>query len=135
MKLIKSLFGPKLRGRTLSFALVIVAYVAVSVLQSAGSIPRMISSLLVPVCCYVIAAIGLNMNVGISGELNLGQAGFMSVGGFSAAIVNAVLLNTVSNDIARLVLCLIAGALIAGFIGWLISIPVLKLEGDHHVFN
>ena len=131
MKLIKSLFGPKLRGRTLSFALVIVAYVAVSVLQSAGSIPRMISSLLVPVCCYVIAAIGLNMNVGISGELNLGQAGFMSVGGFSAAIVNAVLLNTVSNDIARLVLCLIAGALIAGFIGWLISIPVLKLEGDY----
>ena len=83
MKLIKSLFGPKLRGRTLSFALVLVAYVVVSILQSAGSIPRMISSLLVPVCCYVIAAIGLNMNVGISGELNLGQAGFMSVGGFS----------------------------------------------------
>ena len=91
----------------------------------------MISSLLVPVCCYVIAAIGLNMNVGISGELNLGQAGFMSIGGFSAAVVNALLLNSVESGILRLVICLIVGAVLAGFIGWLISIPVLKLEGDY----
>ncbi len=131
MEFVKSLFGPKTKGRTLSFALVLVAYIVIQVLQSAGSIPRMISSLLVPVCCYVIAAIGLNMNVGISGELNLGQAGFMSIGGFSAAIVNALLLNSVESNILRLIICLIVGALLAGFIGWLISIPVLKLEGDY----
>ena len=71
------------------------------------------------------------MNVGISGDLNLGQAGFMSVGGSSAAITNAVLLNTVSNDFVRLLICIVIGALIAGFVGWLISIPVLKLEGDY----
>lgn len=131
MEFVKSLFGPKTKGRTLSFALVLVAYIVIQILQSAGSIPRMISSLLVPVCCYVIAAIGLNMNVGISGELNLGQAGFMSIGGFSAAIVNALLLNSVESNILRLIICLIVGALLAGFIGWLISIPVLKLEGDY----
>ena len=131
MKFVKSLFGPKTKGRTLSFALVLVAYVVIQILQFAGSIPRMISSLLVPVCCYVIAAIGLNMNVGISGELNLGQAGFMSIGGFSAAVVNALLLNSVESGILRLVICLIVGAVLAGFIGWLISIPVLKLEGDY----
>ena len=131
MKLVKSLFGPKTRGRSISFALVIVAYIVISILQSAGSIPRMISSLLVPVCCYIVAAIGLNMNVGISGELNLGQAGFMSVGGFSAAITNAVLLDTIPNDFVRLLICIVIGALIAGFVGWLISIPVLKLEGDY----
>lgn len=131
MEFVKSLFGPKTKGRTLSFVLVLVAYVIMTVLQSAGSVPRMITSLLVPVCCYVIAAIGLNMNVGISGELNLGQAGFMSIGGFSAAVVNALLLQSVQSDILRLIICLIVGALIAGFIGWLISIPVLKLEGDY----
>ena len=43
MKLVKSLFGPKTRGRSISFALVIVAYIVISILQSAGSIPRMIS--------------------------------------------------------------------------------------------
>lgn len=131
MEFVKSLFGPKTKGRTISFLLVLVAYVAITILQSAGSIPRMISSLLVPVCCYVIAAIGLNMNVGISGELNLGQAGFMSIGGFSAAIVNALLLNSIESNILRLIICLIVGAVLSGFIGWLISIPVLKLEGDY----
>ena len=92
---------------------------------------RMVSSLLVPVCCYIVAAIGLNLNVGFSGELNLGQAGFMSVGGFTAAIVNGLTLSMIPNDIIRLILCIIAGAIMAGFVGWLISIPVLKLEGDY----
>ncbi len=131
MKFVKSLFGPKTRGRTTSFALVLLAYIIMSVLQSGGSIPRMISSLLVPVCCYIVAAIGLNLNVGISGELNLGQAGFMALGGFSAAVVNACLLNAVPNDILRLILCIVVGTVFAGIVGWLISIPVLKLEGDY----
>ncbi len=131
MKFVKSLFGPKTRGRTTSFALVLLAYIIMSVLQSGGSIPRMITSLLVPVCCYIVAAIGLNLNVGISGELNLGQAGFMALGGFSAAVVNACLLNAVPNDILRLILCIVVGTVFAGIVGWLISIPVLKLEGDY----
>lgn len=131
MKLVKTLFGPKTRGRTISFALVLLAYIIMTVLQSGGSIPRMITSLLVPVCCYIVAAIGLNLNVGISGELNLGQAGFMALGGFSAAVVNACLVNVVPNDILRLVLCIIVGTIFAGLVGWLISIPVLKLEGDY----
>ncbi len=131
MKLVKSLFGPKTRGRTTSFALVLLAYIIMTVLQSGGSIPRMISSLLVPVCCYIVAAIGLNLNVGISGELNLGQAGFMALGGFSAAVVNACLLNAVPNEILRLILCIVVGTIFAGLVGWLISIPVLKLEGDY----
>lgn len=131
MKFVKSLFGPKTRGRTISFSLVILIYIVVSIFQSAGSIPRMITSLLVPVCCYVVAAIGLNMNVGISGELNLGQAGFMALGGFSAAVVNACLVNTISSDIIRLIICIIVGTVFAAIIGWLMSIPVLKLEGDY----
>lgn len=131
MNVMKTLFSTKTRGRTISFALVIVAYVVISILQAGGSIPRMISSLLVPVCCYIVAAIGLNMNVGISGELNLGQAGFMSIGGFSAAVTNVLLMNTVDNGVVRLILCIVVGAMIAGVVGWLISIPVLKLEGDY----
>lgn len=131
MKVLQSLFSTKMRGRTISFALVIIAYVVISILQAGGSIPRMISSLLVPVCCYIVASIGLNMNVGISGELNLGQAGFMSLGGFSAAVTNVLLLSSIENDVIRLVICIIVGAIVAGVIGWLISIPVLKLEGDY----
>lgn len=131
MKLLKSLFNQRTRSRTVTFALVIAAYFAVTSLKASGNMTRMVSSLLVPVCCYIVAAIGLNLNVGFSGELNLGQAGFMSVGGFTAAIVNGLTLSVIPNDIIRLILCIIAGAIMAGFVGWLISIPVLKLEGDY----
>lgn len=124
-------FGPKTRSRTFSYLIVILAYVILSVLQSSGSLKRMIISLLVPITCYIVAAIGLNMNVGISGELNLGQAGFMSVGGFTAAVVSALLAQAVPNEALRLVICILSGAVMAGFIGWLISIPVLKLQGDY----
>lgn len=128
---ISKFFGPKTRSRTLSYLVVILAYVILTVLESSGSLKRMIISLLVPITCYIVAAIGLNMNVGISGELNLGQAGFMSVGGFTAAVVSAMLSDAVPNEALRLAVCLIAGAIAAGFIGWLISVPVLKLQGDY----
>ena len=77
---LKSLFSGKKGNRTASFALVIVLYVVLMILSASGVLGRKYSSLLVPVCCYIVAALGLNMNVGISGELNLGQAGFMSIG-------------------------------------------------------
>lgn len=130
-KVFNTLFGRKTRSRTVSYAIVILAYIILSVLQSSGSLKRMIVALLVPVTCYIVAAIGLNMNVGISGELNLGQAGFMSVGGFTAAVVSALISGAIPNETLRLIICLIAGAIAAGLIGWLISIPVLKLQGDY----
>ncbi len=37
---------------------------------------------------YIIMAISLNLTVGILGELSLGHAGFMSVGGFVGAFVS-----------------------------------------------
>lgn len=124
-------FGKKTRTRTISYLIVILAYIILTILESSGSLKRMIISLLVPISCYIVAAIGLNMNVGISGELNLGQAGFMSIGGFSAAVVAAMLSDTITNEALLLVICIICGALIAGLAGWVISVPVLKLQGDY----
>ncbi len=114
-----------------SLAIVTVAYIALTVLKSTGGLTRMFTALLVPVTCYIVAALGLNLNVGFSGELNLGQAGFMSVGAFSAAIVSGMLETSISSGAVRLLIAIIVGGILAGFIGWLISIPVLKLQGDY----
>ena len=127
----KKIMKQKISSRMLSLSLVIIAFVIVTVMRSTGNLSRQLFSLMVPICCYTVAAIGLNMNVGISGELNLGQAGFMSIGGFSAAIAAAILKNTVNSEELLLIIAIIAGALMAGFLGWLISIPVLKLKGDY----
>lgn len=130
-KIKNMLFSKKSRSRTISLLLVIVMYVVLQILNAGGSLPRLYVSLLVPVCCYIVAAIGLNMNVGVSGELNLGQAGFMSIGAFSAVVFSGLLQESIPNDIVRLAICVVIGAILSGFIGWLISIPVLKLEGDY----
>ena len=108
----------------MSFVLVIIAYIAVEVLVKTGNLGSMFSSLLVPITCYVVAAIGLNLNVGISGELNLGQAGFMSVGAFCGICVSGILAGSVTAGIPRLIIAIICGAVLAAVFGFLIGIPV-----------
>ena len=127
-----SRFGDKQhRGRIISFAIVIIAYIIVEVLIKSGNLGSMFTSLLVPITCYVVAAIGLNLNVGVSGELNLGQAGFMSVGAFCGICVSGILAGSVTAGIPRLILAIICGAILAAVFGFLIGIPVLKLQGDY----
>ena len=45
-----------------------------------------IQNQLIPICCWVTMAVSLNLVVGISGELSLGHAGFMSIGAFTGLI-------------------------------------------------
>jgi len=119
------------KKKIISLGLVIAFYLLTELLILTGNLSRLMQSLLVPLCAYMIAAVGLNVNVGYSGELNLGQAGFMAIGGFSAVVVSCVLETVVGNEIIILILSIICGGMIAGLVGWLISIPVLKLEGDY----
>lgn len=127
----KKLFSNKYRSRTISFLGVIIAYAVLQALAATHSINAMLISLFVPVCSYIIAAIGLNLNVGVSGELNLGQAGFMSIGAFSGIILVGVIKNSVTSPVLQLIIAVIFGALVAALFGFLIGIPVLKLQGDY----
>lgn len=126
-----SLFTGKSKARTVSLLVVIVAYVVLQILSSSGGLPRLYTALLVPVCAYTVAAIGLNLNVGLSGELNLGQAGFMSVGAFGSVVASGVLTEAIPNESLRLAICIVIGAILAAIVGFVISLPVLKLQGDY----
>jgi branched-chain amino acid transport system permease protein len=86
--------------------------------------------LLVPICVYVIAAISLNLVVGISGELSLGHAGFMCVGAYSSAFFSCLVGDAMPEAI-RFILAILVGAAVAAIFGILIGIPVLKLRGDY----
>ncbi len=129
--LFKKMFSRENRGRTASYLIVIIAYIVLEIMRLSGNMTNLLSSLLVPVCCYITAAIALNLNVGFSGELNLGQGGFMGVGAFTAVVVSGSLAGVIPNPVIRLILAMIAGAVLAGAVGWLIGIPVLKLQGDY----
>jgi branched-chain amino acid transport system permease protein len=94
---------------------------------------RTLKGQLIPICSWIVMAVSLNLVVGISGELSLGHAGFMSIGAFSGIIASGWLLNgfQMENETLRLILAILVGGLMAGVFGALIGIPVLRLRGDY----
>lgn len=78
----------KFRANLITYAIVIAAFIACQVLISTGVMTRSLKGQLVPICAYIVMAISLNLTVGISGELSLGHAGFMSVGAFSGIVMS-----------------------------------------------
>lgn len=118
------------KSNLITYSLVAVVYLVVQLLVTTGNISSLMKGLLVPLCVYVIAAISLNLVVGISGELSLGHAGFMCVGAYSSSFFS-VLTKDALPELVRFPLAILIGAAVAAVFGILIGIPVLKLRGDY----
>lgn len=131
MKNVKKLFSPKLRSRTISYLMVIVFYAIIQTMITTKSLSALMKGLLVPLCAYSIAAVALNLVVGILGDLSLGQGGFMSIGGYFGAFIAALTMQYIDNTVIVLVISVVCGALLAALFGALVGIPILKLEGDY----
>lgn len=129
--MIKKIFDKKHIKRTTTYLIVLFAYALIEILMHTVGIKRSFQSILVPVCCYIVAALSLNLCVGFSGELSLGHAGFMAIGAFTGIIISGILGFYLESEILRLVIAIVVGGIIAGICGLLISIPVLKLQGDY----
>ena len=117
----------------IAYGIVIVAFIICQSMISGGMMKRSLKGQMVPICVYIVMAVSLNLVVGISGELSLGHAGFMSVGAFSG-IIAAMWMGTalqMQNDTLRLVLAMVVGGIFAGIAGVLIGVPVLRLRGDY----
>jgi len=87
----------------------------------------------------VILAVGLNLINGTTGQFSIGHAGFMAVGAYGAAFVGvqiapalhaAIHVDALANALTFNV-ALVAGAVLAGFCGFLVGIPSLRLRGDY----
>ena len=110
---------------------VILAFAVVTVLGSQGMLTRSFQGQLVPICCYIVMAISLNLTVGVLGELSLGHAGFMSVGAFSGIVAAMSFQATIPSEPVRLVIALCVGAACAAVTGLIVGVPVLRLRGDY----
>ena len=110
---------------------VILAFAVVSLLKGEGMLTRSFTGQLVPICCYIVMAVSLNLTVGILGELSLGHAGFMSVGAFSGIIAAMSLQSSVPSAELRLVIAIVVGAAFAAVAGVIVGVPVLRLRGDY----
>ena len=85
---------------------------------------------------YAILALGLNSQWGLAGHVNFGIAGFFSVGAFTSALFTTTMpegaLASYSQQAFGLQWPFLAGVVMAGIlaaiVGFLISIPVLRLR-------
>ncbi|MCR5098475.1 MAG: branched-chain amino acid ABC transporter permease [Lachnospiraceae bacterium] len=121
----------KLKNKITTFLIVIAAYAIVEILLLTGNMSSLLQGLLVPLCTYSLCAVGLNLCVGYLGELSLGHAGFMCIGAFTGAFFSVTTADVIQSDTVRFLLALVIGTACAALFGFLIAIPVLRLNGDY----
>ena len=123
----------KLIYNATTYGLVIIAFIVCYVLGRTNNLSYSFKGQLIPICCWIVMAVSLNLVVGISGELSLGHAGFMGIGAFTGIIFSGWMQHAfnVQDTTIRLIVAIIAGAVFAGITGTLIGIPVLRLKGDY----
>lgn len=80
------------------------------------------------VCVNIIAVLGMSVLTGFTRLFSFGNAGFMSIGAYTAAILTV-------NFNVPFVLAVIVGSLFAGFIALLLGSLTMKLKGDYFLIT
>ena len=93
-------------------------------LNSLVSVDPYTLQILVNIGIGIILALGLNVITGLTGQLSLGHAAFMSVGAFTGALLT---IKTGTPFYLNILLSGIFTAAVAAIIGW----PILRLSGDY----
>jgi|LSQX01.1.fsa_nt_gb branched-chain amino acid transport system permease protein len=118
----------KTKAILLNFLALISLFLMVTILMASGMLSNYLSNILVTVLITIIMTASLNVTTGLLGQLALGHAGFMAIGGY----VSAIFTKNVAMDIGlSLPIALLLGGLAAALFGMLIGIPALRLQGDY----
>ncbi|MDY6066030.1 MAG: branched-chain amino acid ABC transporter permease [Finegoldia sp.] len=108
--------------------LAIAGFVLLQVLMNFRIINRYWQSIINLICINIILAVSLNIVVGNLGQINLGHAGFMAIGAYTAAIFMKARL---VPGVAGFLISLVLAGLVSCLVGILIGLPVLRLHGDY----
>jgi branched-chain amino acid transport system permease protein len=112
-------------------ALLVLLFAAPVYLQGMGE--AFLLSALLMVGLFTISALGLNIVVGYAGMLDFGRMAFYAVGAYAAAIISIPLASLLGPSLGQLTfpIALVGAGIVAAFVGWLLSLPVMRLRGDY----
>ncbi|GAB2990546.1 branched-chain amino acid ABC transporter permease [Amycolatopsis acidiphila] len=108
-------------SRTRWFRLALVAAVAVLLVLAPLVLPVFANQTLVRIGVYAVAVLGLNIVMGYTGQVNLGQIFFVGLGAYVAAY-------GVTHD-WNIVLVFVAACLLPGVVGLLVALAAARLGG------
>lgn len=77
------------------------------------------------------AVAGLTVLVGSSGQLSLGQAAMMAVGGYGYALTANALTDAGVDGLARFILAMVGGIVASGLLGLLLGLAAARLRGPY----
>ncbi len=104
----------------------------------AGSIDPYYFTIIMYSGINAILAVSLNLVNGFTGQFSMGHAGFMSIGGYTSALIttllatkNPELFTDPTSSTLIFLVALFAGALMASIAGLLVGLPSLRLKGDY----
>ncbi|HTI69150.1 MAG TPA: branched-chain amino acid ABC transporter permease [Candidatus Limnocylindria bacterium] len=114
--------------------LLVAALVIAGIISAiSGVFNRYYLGVSIDVAIAIVLAVSLNLINGHTGQFSLGHAGFMAVGGYTAAAMTIALqksLTPVTQPIVFL-LALIVGGLVSALAGLVVGVPSLRLKGDY----
>lgn len=114
---------PILQDRIAIMFYLAVAFIVIPIYGSSF----FIDSMMIPFLIFTLAAIGLNILTGYTGQISLGSGAFMGVGAYSA-----YKLVTIFPDTNVILLIVLSGFFAAG-IGMIFGLPSLRIKGFYLV--
>ncbi len=110
---------PIIQDRWFIGLVLLIAFVVVPVIAD----EYWMQAILIPLCIYALAAIGLNILTGYAGQVSLGTGAFMAIGAYGT-----YKLSTAFPDLNILIAFLVSGLFSAG-VGIVFGIPSLRIKG------
>ena len=108
----------------LTLVVLAITYGLLMFLVNEGIIDNYILRLMKQIGIFVIAALGLNLILGFTGQFTMGHAAFMSIGAYGSAIMT-------KNFNMPFPIALIVGVILSAILAAVIGYPILRLKGDY----
>ncbi|MCB0033658.1 MAG: hypothetical protein KDE51_06560, partial [Anaerolineales bacterium] len=124
---------PPTQRRTLSWALIVLSIIVLILLPQA--VGPYISQILVLVGLYALMGLGLNIEIGLAGLLDLGFVGFFAIGAYTVALMTSTgelgVSGTAIADYSNFWVAIPIAVAVSAFAGIFLGIPVLRMRGDY----
>ena len=111
----------KLKNYVVTVISIILLYVVLNLTIDPTDIFSYTRGIYITILIFVLFSVSLNVSVGIMGQLNLGQAGFIAIGGYSAAYISKILVNYHLPVTMHLIITSIFGGIIAAIFGFFVG--------------
>jgi len=108
----------------LTLIVLAITYGLLMLLVYQGIIDNYILRLMKEIGIFIIAALGLNLILGFTGQFTMGHAAFMSIGAYGSAIMT-------KNFNMPFPIALIVGVILSAILAAVIGYPILRLKGDY----